>query len=71
MAIFGIFKGDGSHILFTGFMNLFDKTFFKMAFQFLAIVIVAFIILLLVGSYEAGGRSGNSSGARDQSMVGQ
>jgi len=37
------------------FIRLFDRTFFKMAFQFLAIVFVGFIILLVVGFYEAGG----------------
>ena len=36
------------------FLRLFDSTFFRMAFQFIAILFVVFLILMAVSYYEAG-----------------
>jgi len=37
------------------FLKLFDSTFFRMAFQFIAILFIVFLILMAVSYYEAGG----------------
>lgn len=38
------------------FTRLFDQVFFRMSFQFIFIVLIAFIVLLVVGYYEARGK---------------
>ena len=38
------------------FKKLFDRTFFRMTFQFLLVIFVAFLILLALGAYEASGK---------------
>ncbi len=38
------------------FFRLFDSTFFRMAFQFFAILFIAFLVLAVLGVYEAGGQ---------------
>ena len=43
------------HTKWKHFLKLFDSTFFRMAFQFILILFVAFLILLAVGYYEASG----------------
>ena len=43
------------HGRWRNFIKLFDQTFFRMAFQFIVILFIAFLILLALGYYEAGG----------------
>lgn len=35
------------------FLRLFDRTFFRMVFQFLIIIFLAFLLLIALGYYEA------------------
>ncbi len=35
-------------------LKLFDRTFFRMAFQFLAIIFVAFFLFVVVGAFSIG-----------------
>ncbi len=55
--------------LWKNFLRLFDGTFFRMSFQFLALVFLAFLVLLAVRLYEVGGEAKDASQANPHATV--